>query len=82
MTGKNFRKITYFLNAKYEKIYPAYFSKRYSNCVKQIIHLIIYSREGWNYIAAKESALLREITSKYNDNFSCLNGLHLLIIKI
>ena len=82
MTGKNFRKITYFLNAKYEKIYPAYFFKRYSNRGKQIIRLIIYSREGWNHIAAKESALLREIISKYNDNFSSLNGLHLLIIKI
>ena len=82
MTGKNFRKITYFLNAKYEKIYTAYFFKRYSNRGKQIIRLIIYSREGWNYIAAKESALLREITSKYNDNFSSLNGLHLLMIKI
>ena len=36
----------------------------------------------WHYVAVKKlSMLLREITSKNNDNFYCLNCLHSFITK-
>ena len=36
----------------------------------------------WHYVAVKKlSTLLREITSKNNDNFYCLNCLHSFITK-
>ena len=51
-------------------MYPAYVSKYNTNCVKQVIHLIISNREK------KLSALLRGITSKTNGIFYCMNYLH------
>ena len=32
-------------------------------------------KEGWHYLAAIKSALLRKITSKDNGDFNCLNCL-------
>ena len=49
------------LKKKY--IYPAYFSKRNSNCKKQSA-------------VKKLPALFREITSKHHCNFYCLKCLH------
>ena len=52
--------------AKNEKVHPAYVSKHYSNCKKQVILLMIPDGEGWHYLAVKKlSALLRGITSKH-----------------
>ena len=40
--------------------------------------LIIPNREGWHYLPVKKlSALLKYITSKHDDDFYCLNCLHL-----
>ena len=74
------------LYAKKEKRYPAYVSKQNSNCKKQVILIIISSREGreakserrqWHYLAVKKlPALLREITSKNNGDFYYLICLH------
>ena len=72
--------------AKKEKIYPAYVSKYNSNCEKQVILLMISSREirvakserwQWHYLAVKKlSPLLRGITSKHHGEFYCLNYLY------
>ena len=67
------------LYTKEMKICPPYFSKINSNCAKQIILLMIPNEEkkGWHYLAVtKLSALLKTITSKYSDDFYCLNCLH------
>ena len=38
---------------------------------------MIPNREGWHYFVVKKlSALLREITSKKNNDFYCLNCFH------
>ena len=53
------------LYIKEKKIGPAYISKIYSNCEKQIILIIIPNeeKEGWHYLAVKKlSTLLRRIT--------------------
>ena len=42
------------LYSKKEKIYPAYVSKYNSNHEKQVILLIIWNREKWNYLAVKK----------------------------
>ena len=43
----------------------------------RIILLMVPNREGWFYLAvAKLSVLLRQITSKTNDDFYCLNFHH------
>ena len=65
------------LYAKKEKTYPVYVSKHNSNCVKQVIILMVPNGEGWNYLAVKKlSALLREITSKHYGDFYRLNCLY------
>ena len=65
------------LQAKKEKIYPAYVSKHSSNHEKQVILLMISNREKWYYLAVKKlSALLREITSKHHGDFYCPNCFH------
>ena len=59
------------------KTYPAYVSKYNSNRENQVILLMIPNGEGCHYLAVKKlSALLREITSKNNGHFYCLNCLH------
>ena len=38
---------------------------------------MISNRDGWHYLAVKRlSALLRGITSKYHDDFYCLDWFH------
>ena len=75
------------LYAKNEKIYPPSVSKHNSNREKQVILLTISNgvirgakcdaRLQWHYLAVKKiSVLLREITSKNNGNFYCLNCLY------
>ena len=67
------------LLTKEKEICSAYISKINSNCEKQIILLIIVNeeKEGWHCLAVKKlSTLLRGITSKYHDDFYCLNRLH------
>ena len=50
--------------------------------VKQIFFLMITNEEGRLYISAtKLSALLRKVTSTHDDDFYCLNCLHLLRTK-
>ena len=61
--------------AKKEKINPAYVSKQSSNREKQVILLIIPNREEWHFLAAQKREL-REITSKHQGNFFCLNCLY------
>ena len=84
---KKFKKnnVTIALNvlyAKKEKIYPAYVSKHNSNREKQVILLMTQigeERKGrrQHYLAViKLSALLRQIASKNNSEFYCLNCLH------
>ena len=58
-------------------LYSSYISKHNSSREKQIILLMIPSRETWHYHAVKKlSALLKGITSKNNGDFYCLNYLH------
>ena len=65
------------MHAKKEKIYPAFVSRKPSNCVKQAILLIIPNGKGWHYIAEKKlTALLRALTSKTYGDFYCLNCFH------
>ena len=47
----------------YWKICPAYISKHNSEHEKRVILLMTPNNEGWHYIIAKLSALLRRITS-------------------
>ena len=50
--------------------------------VQQIFFLMIPNEEGRHYISAtKLSALLRKNTSTHDDDFYCLNCLHLLRTK-
>ena len=50
--------------------------------VKQNFFLMITNEEGRLYISAtKLSALLRKVTSTHDDDFHCLNCLHLLRTK-
>ena len=64
------------LYAKKESIYPAYVSKHNSHREKQVILLMIPNRnKQWHYLK-RLSSLLREITSKNNGDFYCLNCLH------
>ena len=65
------------LYAKKEKIYPAHVSKHNSSWEKQVVLLMIPNEEGWHYITMKKlPLLLREITSKHQGNFYCLNCHH------
>ena len=65
------------MHAKKQKIYPAYVSKDNSNREKQILLLMISNGEKWHYVAVKKlSSLLRDITSRNNGDFYCLNCLH------
>ena len=60
-----------------KEICPAYISKINSNF--EVILSIISKKEieGWHYLAVKKlSALLHGMTSKYKDDFFCLNFLH------
>ena len=58
-------------------LYSSYISKHNSSREKQVILLMIPSREIWHYRAVKKlSALLKGITSKNNGDFYCLNYLH------
>ena len=64
---------------KEKEICPACISKININCEKQIILLMIPNeeKEGRHYVAVnKLPALLREITSKHNGDFYCLNYLN------
>ena len=57
------------LNDQKEKICHAYFLKYNSNREKQVNFLIIPNAEKWHYLVVKKfSVLLREITSKNNDD--------------
>ena len=86
MTGKRLREIIQQLRLMFSvldfkeiEICPAYVSKINLNCEKQIIPLMIPNedKEGWHYLAGKKLlALLREITSKNDSDFYCLNCLH------
>ena len=61
-----------------KKIYPAYILKIDLNCQKQVIVLMIPSKEkeSWHYLAVKKQyALLRGITSKHHGHFYCLDCL-------
>ena len=63
--------------AKKEKIYPTYVSKYNANHEKQVIFLMISSKEKCHYLAVKKiSALLRGIISKHHGDFYCLNCFH------
>ena len=65
------------MHAKKEKIYPAYVSKHNTNCEKQAALSMIPNKEGCHYLSVRKlSALLREVTSKNNGDFYCLNCLH------
>ena len=65
------------LYIKEKDICPVYISKINSNCVKQIILLIIPNKERWNYFAVKQlPTFLRGITAKHHGDFYCLNCLH------
>ena len=85
MTGKVSRKIIHQLHLMVyrlttKRVNTAYISKHNSN--HEIILLIVTKKEGWHYIAVtKLCALLREITSKHNGVFICLNCLHLYRTK-
>ena len=69
-------------NLDIEKIYSAYISKHKSKVCTANFFLMIPNEEGWHYISAtKLSALLREVTSTHDDDFYCLNSLHLFITK-
>ena len=62
---------------KKKEICCTYVSKYNSNREKQVIVLMIPDGERWHYLAVKKlSALLRGITSKFNDDFYYLNCLH------
>ena len=81
MTGKKNVKnnVTIALDVLYSKkyIYPAYVSKHKPNREKQFILLMISSNEKRHYLDVKKlSALSKEITSKNNDAFYCLNCLY------
>ena len=66
-----------------EKIRHAYKSKHNLKRENQIILLIITDGEKWHYLAVKSlSALLREITSNHNEDFSCLNCFRSYTTKI
>ena len=66
-----------FCMLKKKKVYPVYLSKHNSNPKKQVLLLMMPNGEGWHYLAVKKlSALLREVTSKTNGDFYCLNCLH------
>ena len=57
--------------------YPAYISKHNSNQEHQINLLMTPNRDGYHYLAVKRLfPLLREITSKHEDDFYCLNYFH------
>ena len=44
-----------FLHAKKEKLYPAYVSVHNSNREKQVILLMIWNAEKWQYLAVKKT---------------------------
>ena len=57
-----------------EKIRHAYKSKYNLTCENQVILLMITDGKKWHYLAVKSlSALFREITSKREGDFYCLN---------
>ena len=62
-----------FCMLKKKKIYPAN-----SNREKQVVLLMIPNEKGWHYLAAKNAALLKGITSKHRGDFCCLNWIHFL----
>ena len=55
-----------FLHAKKEKLYPAYVSVHNSNREKQVILLMIWNAEKWQYLAVKKtiSTILRNYIKK------------------
>ena len=64
---------------KEQKILPAYISNHNPTREKTIILLMIPNKEkeGCHYLAVKKIfTLLREITSKHNEDFYCFNCLH------
>ena len=62
---------------KEKKICPVYIPKINSNCEIILLMLPNEEKEGWHYLAVKNpSALLREVTSKHDRDFYCLNCLH------
>ena len=75
--GKNLKKLLLMFYMLKMKKYSAYVSKHNSNCEKQVIFLMNPNGEVWHYLAVKKlSALSKEITSKDNGDFYCLNCLH------
>ena len=51
-----------YVKKKEEKIYPAYISKHYSKCEKQVIYSRMHDKEKWHYLAiTRLPALLRRI---------------------
>ena len=66
-----------FFILKKEKIYADHVSKYNFHCEEQFILLMIPNGKGWHcFPVNKLSALLRQITSKRNCGFYCLNCLH------
>ena len=61
-----------------KEIRPAYISKYNHKRKNQVILLMITDDgERWHYLAVRSlSALLREISSSNNGDFSCLNCFH------
>ena len=65
-----------------EEIRPEYIPKHNSICKNQLILLMIKDNEKGHYVAVKKLfALFRNITSKHDGYFYCLNCLHLFCSK-
>ena len=62
--------------------YLDYISKYNLNHENQIIILIIPNGERWHYLAVEKlPALLKEIMSKHDGDFCCLNRLYIFRTK-
>ena len=60
-----------------EEIRHAYKSKHNLKHENQVILLMITDGKKWHYLVVKKlSVLFKEITSKYNGDFYCLNCFH------
>ena len=82
MIGKNLKKkinLTIAFNALYAKNEKKYIMPWKSNSKREerVIILMNPNKEGLYYIAIKNSALLRQITSKHSSDYYFLNYIHL-----
>ena len=65
-----------------EKVRHAYKSKHNLKRENRVILLMITDDEKWHYLCIKSlSALLKEITSKHDEDFYCLNCFRAYTIK-